>query len=36
MPSHLTLIPVHSSARNFAWFDGHIEARKIQGLGVVF
>lgn len=34
--SQLPLFPVHGAVRNFAWFDGHIETRKVQGLGVVF
>ena len=34
--SQLPLVPVHSSVRNFAWFDGHVETRKVQGSGVVF
>jgi prepilin-type N-terminal cleavage/methylation domain-containing protein/prepilin-type processing-associated H-X9-DG protein len=34
--SQLPLFPVHGSVRNFAWFDGHVETRKVQGLGVVF
>lgn len=34
--SQLPLKPVHGSVRNFSWFDGHVETRKVQGLGVVF
>lgn len=34
--SQLPRFPVHGSVRNFAWFDGHVETRKVQGLGVVF
>ncbi len=34
--SQLPLFPVHGSVRNFAWFDGHVETRKVQGVGVVF
>jgi prepilin-type N-terminal cleavage/methylation domain-containing protein/prepilin-type processing-associated H-X9-DG protein len=34
--SQLPLFPVHGAVRNFAWFDGHVETRKVQGLGVVF
>jgi prepilin-type N-terminal cleavage/methylation domain-containing protein/prepilin-type processing-associated H-X9-DG protein len=34
--SQLPLFPVHGSVRNFSWFDGHVETRKVQGLGVVF
>ena len=34
--SQLPTFPVHGSVRNFSWFDGHVETRKVQGLGVVF
>ncbi len=34
--AQLPLFPVHGSVRNFSWFDGHVETRKVAGLGVVF
>ncbi len=34
--AQLPLFPVHGGVRNFSWFDGHVETRKVQGLGVVF
>ena len=34
--AQLPLFPVHGSVRNFSWFDGHVETRKVGGLGVVF
>jgi prepilin-type N-terminal cleavage/methylation domain-containing protein/prepilin-type processing-associated H-X9-DG protein len=34
--AQLPRFPVHGSVRNFSWFDGHVETRKVQGLGVVF
>ncbi len=34
--AQLPLFPVHGGVRNFGWFDGHVETRKVAGLGVVF
>ena len=34
--SQLPLFPVHGGVRNFAWFDGHVETRKVQNPGIVF
>lgn len=34
--AQLPMFPVHGSVRNFGWFDGHVETRKVAGLGVVF
>jgi prepilin-type N-terminal cleavage/methylation domain-containing protein/prepilin-type processing-associated H-X9-DG protein len=34
--AQLPLFPVHGSVRNFAWFDGHVDTRKVKGPGIVF
>ena len=34
--AQLPVFPVHGSVRNFSWFDGHVETRKVKGPGLVF
>jgi len=34
--AQLPLFPVHGNVRNFSWFDGHVETRKVKGPGIVF
>jgi len=34
--AQLPIFPVHGGVRNFSWFDGHVETRKVKGPGIVF